>query len=194
MALTDVSVASKALVLIGAKTITAFDSSTTEAIVATELYETLVEGALTLHHWRFATGQKDLSRLAAVPKGRWDAAYQMPTNPSALLVRAVTVNDIPIEYDRYEDKIYCNAGSSDTVTMDYTYRAATAYWPAHFVRALILDLAAYFSGPVTGKGELVEAYEAKAVTAYARAKTADSTQQTTKRMQGSRILSRRRGA
>ena len=97
----DVTIASRALNLIGANQISSFTESSTEANVANNLYTTIIEGALTLTRWRFATGQQQLSRLTATPVSRWDSAYQMPTSPPILLLHAVTVNSNPIEYDRY---------------------------------------------------------------------------------------------
>ena len=40
-----------------------------------------------------------------------------------LLLHAVTVSDLLIEYNIYGDKLFSNASSSDSVVADYTFRA-----------------------------------------------------------------------
>ena len=80
----DVSIASSALNLVGIDAISSFEEGTTQANVANNLYGSIVEGALTLTRWRFATGQQTLSRLVATPEARWDAAYQVPSSPPIL--------------------------------------------------------------------------------------------------------------
>ena len=80
VATTDVAVASMALVLIGDDPISAFDSSTTGAIVAENIYDTVVADILTQHPWRFAVKQTDLSHLEATPEALFTDAWQIPTD------------------------------------------------------------------------------------------------------------------
>ena len=70
-----VDIASRALILIGADPITSFDSDTTEALVASNLYEDMVRTALCNSRWRFSTNQAVMNRLSDVPTGRFDQAY-----------------------------------------------------------------------------------------------------------------------
>ena len=60
-------IASRALVLIGAEPITSFDSSSTEALVASNMYEDTVRASLSMARWRFATEQAELNQLTDVP-------------------------------------------------------------------------------------------------------------------------------
>lgn len=180
MALTDIDVASKALVLIGANPISDFDDGSTEATVADNIYEMIVESALTRVRWRFASGQVQLSRLTNTPVGRWDSAYQKPTSPNMLALHAVQVIDNNIKFDIYEDKIYCNATEDDVVVLDYTYRSATADWPPYFVRALVYDLAGVFAGSIAQKGELADHYENRGEYFYSKGANVEAQQRTTK--------------
>ncbi len=59
MAVTKVDIASQGLVLIGANKISSFDDNSTEAQVASTLYEENVESLLSESHWRFAMGQNN---------------------------------------------------------------------------------------------------------------------------------------
>ena len=182
MALTDVDVASKALVLIGANPISDFDEGTTESKVAKNIYETIVEASLSRYRWRFTSGQQTLARLAAVPVARFDSAYQIPAEPKLLNLHAVTIISNTIEFDIYEDKIFCNATVDDIVIADYTYRAATNTWPPYYVRAVIYDLAGIFAGAIAQKGDLAEHYETRAEFFYVKAQNIESQQRTTKRI------------
>jgi hypothetical protein len=188
MATSDIDIASQALVLIGANPISDFDEGSTEATVADNVYEMIVASALTRYRWRFATGQIALSRLASGPVARWDAAYQKPTDPMLLAIHAVTVLDNPIQFDIYEDKIYCDAATDDIVVMDYTYRSGTADWPPYFIRALVYDLAGVFAGSIAQKGELADHYENRAEFYYQKASNVEAQQRTTKRINARKSL------
>ena len=65
-----IDIASRALVLVGAEPITSFGSSSTEALVATNLYEDTVRATLSTARWRFATEQAVLNQLTDTPTGR----------------------------------------------------------------------------------------------------------------------------
>lgn len=193
MAVTAVTIASRAMNMIGGNEISSFSETSNEAKVANNLYEPLVEAALTMHRWRFASGQSLLSRLVAAPAARWDAAYQIPTNPKVLMTHNVTVRDTPIEFDRYEDMLYCNAGADDQVYLDYAYYPAEAFWPPYFVKAVQMELAAVFAGSLARKGDLAAFYEAKANDAYVKARWADSSSRTARSMKTNRLINARRG-
>ena len=180
MSLTDIDVASQALVLIGANPISDFESGSTEALVANNIYETIVKSALTRSRWRFASGQVTLSRLTNTPVARYDSAYQKPTSPKMLALHAVLVNSVNIEFDIYEDKIFTNASEDYVVTLDYTYRSATIDWPPYFVRALIYDLAGVFAGSIAQKGDLADHYENRGEFYYKKAANIESQQRTTR--------------
>ena len=49
------TISSKALVLVGANTITSFTENTTESVIANQLYESTLENLLTRCRWRFAS-------------------------------------------------------------------------------------------------------------------------------------------
>jgi hypothetical protein len=193
MAKTDVDIATSALVLIGAKPITSFSGSMTEQVVANAVYEDIVESAIGLHRWRFATGQSQLSRLSASPEGRWDAAYQLPTDPAILQLNGITVSDILLTYDVYEDMVYCDATADDVVIADYVYRASETSWPATFRMAVIYDLAAAFATSIAREDDLAQSFATLAEIKYARARSVDSQQQPARRVPVSRFLNSRRG-
>ena len=67
MANSKFDICNKALVLVGANTITSFNQATTESKVANNLYESTLENLLTRCRWRFASKQKQLSKNTTNP-------------------------------------------------------------------------------------------------------------------------------
>ena len=130
----DIDIASRALVLIGAEPITSFTAQSTEATVANAIYEDMVRTTLCSSRWRFATNQAELNLLTAVPTGRYDRAHQLPAD--LLMLHAVTVNDAVIEYNVYGDKVFSDSASSDSLIADYTFRALEQDFPSYFTVAL----------------------------------------------------------
>ena len=182
-------ICSKALVLVGANTISDFTSNTTESLVAGQLYESTLENLLTRCRWRFATKQSQLSRNASAPTARWSAKYAVPTG--TMLIHTVTVNDNVIEYDRYEQDILCDASSTDTVVADYTFQPSEANFPPYFKQALVFELASLFAGAIARNDNLSVLYQNRAIAQLAYAKAQDSQAQTTRKVDLTRFRNRR---
>ena len=183
-------VASNALFLMGADSISSFTASNAEAKVANALYEDIVQSSFASHRWRFATRQVTLTRLDTAPTGRWDAAYHIPS--SVITVTAVTVNELPIKYDVYQNKIHCDAVSSDTVIMDYVDRASESDWPSYFTTAVEFSLASSFAITLARDATLAQLMDTKAAQLFAKARNIDSQQQTTRKLNTPRFIAQRR--
>jgi hypothetical protein len=190
VATTDVAVASMALVLIGDDPISAFDGSTTGAIVAENIYDTVVADILTQHPWRFAVKQTDLSHLEATPEALFTDAWQIPTD--ALLIRRVIVSGSDITYEIYGDKIFANVDETNTVTANYIFRALEQDWPPYFLFAAQLQLASLFSMSVAGKPDMSQDFETKADFALRKARAIDSQSDTTHNIETTRFIDMRR--
>ena len=192
MAVTKVDIATRALIMIGAKPISSFTDDNTEASVTNNIYEEIVESSLTRHRWRFATGQKQLSLLADTPAGRYSYAYQIPTNPQVLSIIAVTVNDYNINFNRYEDKIYVNDyGSSSTLIMDYIYRQDESEFPPYFRLALEFQLASIYAGAIARDSGMIREFTDRAERQYIIAKNIDSQETTTSKLDTNRFINLR---
>jgi hypothetical protein len=183
-------IASRALVLIGAEPITSFDSSSTEALVASNMYEDTVRASLSMSRWRFATEQAVLNQLTDVPTGRFDIAHQLPSD--LLVLHAVTVNDNRIEYSMYGDKIFSDSTANDTLVADYTFRADEVNFPSYFTMAVEYSLASIFATAIARDDGLMNLMERKANVLMAQARNLDSQQQTTRRLTTSRFITDRR--
>ena len=105
MATSKVDICARALVMIGAQPISSFTDGSTEALVASNVYEDILQASLTRHRWKFATNQKALSLLSTAPVGRYEFAYQLPADPGVLQINTLTVNDYIIPYTRYKNSI-----------------------------------------------------------------------------------------
>lgn len=185
-----IDICSRALILIGAETITSFEDGSTEALVSVNMYEDVARTALVNCRWRFATNQAVLNLLSDAPTGRYDRAYQLPTG--TLMVHAATVNDNLIEYQIYGDKIYSDTNASDQVILDYSYRADEVDWPSYFTIAVEYALAAVFATSIARDSSLASLMERQAQMAMAKARSLDSQQQTTRKLATSRFITNRR--
>lgn len=191
MADTALDICSRALVMIGADPITSFQSNTTPSKVAATLYEPTVRAMLT-KRWGFARTTQELSLLADAPDGNiWDAAYAMPAE--ALVVHRVEIAGLPIRYERFENQIRCNAGPADTVVMTFIRRVDETEFPAYFVGALELELAARFAFPVTAQESAQGFWRREANKAWADARAQGSQEQSSQRLPISRMKAVRLG-
>jgi hypothetical protein len=190
MATSNIDICARALVMIGAAPITSFADGTTEATVAANLYEDTVRDLISRNRWRFAAGQAQLSRRTDAPDAKWDAAYQLPSD--LLLLHDVTVNGDVIDYDRYQDLVYCDADEADLVYADYTFRALEGLWPPYFTTAVELTLASIFAYAVANQIQTADYMEKKALRQMALARNIDSQAQTTRAFDLSRFEKARR--
>ena len=185
-----IDIASRALVLIGAEPITSFDDSSTEGLVATNMYEDTVRAMLSTARWRFATEQAVLNQLSDVPTGRFDIAHQLPSN--LLVLHGITINDNLIEFTVYGDKVFSDTTSSDTLVADFTFRADEVDFPSYFSLALQYSLASIFATSIARDDRLMQLMETKANQLMAKARNIDAQQQTTRKLVTSRFISNRR--
>tara|TARA_Y100001973_G_C5185028_1_gene327259 strand:+ start:106 stop:693 length:588 start_codon:yes stop_codon:yes gene_type:complete len=186
----SIDISSRALILIGAEPITSFTDGTTESLVASNLYEDICRSALSNTRWRFATNQAVLNRLTDAPTGRYDYAYQLPSD--TLIVHAVTVNDGQIEYQIYGDMIYADTSTQDTVIADYTFRATEENFPSYFTIALQYALASAFASSIARDSSLMNMMTQMADQAMLKARNIDSQQQTTRTIPQTRFSAFRR--
>ncbi|MBN86310.1 MAG: hypothetical protein CL885_02170 [Dehalococcoidia bacterium] len=189
--LTEVSVAQKACGLVGIDPITSFDDQTAEAQAMNVIYDVLIESILGMYPWRFASKQVALSLDAETPAGRWDYAWQLPTD--VLNIQAVTVNDSIIDFDRYNQYIFCGYDSNNTVVLDYTFREDEERWPGYFTYPVVLKLASILASSVQERANLAEMFDQKGDVELMKAGTRDSQGRTSRQINLNRIKSGRRG-
>ena len=187
---TAIDICNRGLIFIGAEPITSFDDGTTEARVAANIYEDVVQTSLTNARWRFATNQEALNRLTDAPTARFDLAYQQPND--TLIIHAITVNDNPIEYQIYGDMIYADTTTTDTVVADFTFRQEEQFFPNYFVMAVAYGLAQVFATSIARDGSLTQTMATLADAAMRKARSVDSQQQTSRKLITGRFVQNRR--
>jgi hypothetical protein len=187
---TPIKICSRASLLIGGDAIQSFSDGSAEATVANAMYEDMAQAALTNSRWRFATDQAVLNRLANAPTGRYDAAYQLPSE--CIMLNAVTVNDHPIKYDTYGSKVYADAAPQDVLIADYVFRADESTWPPYFVVAVEYVMAGVLATSVARDQQLATMMEGKANLLMAQARRLDSQTQTSRKLNTSRFIAQRR--
>lgn len=184
-----VDISARALTLIGANPISSFSETSTEAQIANNMYEDVAQASLCQTRWRFSTNQAVLNQLSDVPTGRFDVAHQLPVD--TLMVHAITVSDLLIQYSIYGDKVFSNSSTSDELVADFTFRANETAWPSYFTLAVEYQLAAIFATSIARDDGLANAMEQKAERLMAKARTLDSQQQTTRKLVTNRFKTER---
>lgn len=164
----DIDIASNALQMIGAGSISSFDDPGAGAAVAKALYEDLLTALLTDTYWRFAMKKQSLNQLSQTPLNEFQFAYQIPTD--SLKIERIYPR---IFYKIYRDLIYTNASS---IEIDYAFRPDTTLFPSYFVLAFTYKLASEFSLAVTDNEQKNALYEGKFRDALSKAFSADSMQ------------------
>lgn len=188
MALNKFEICSRALIKVGANVISSFDEDTTEAEVASLLYESTRDALLSSHPWTFATKMRALDKLTSAPVADYDHAYQLPND----CLRVVSVGSSDMERGRgvayriAERKIHANW---DGLNLTYIFRPAESEWPPFFDQALVFRLAAEFCLPLTENTARTEMLEKAASSYYQSAKTSDSQQQTPRRVDDFSLIS-----
>ena len=185
-----IDIASRALILIGAEPITSFGDGSSEAVVATNMYEDVVRATLSSARWRFATEQAELAQLTDAPTGRFTIAHQLPID--TLVVHTITVNDNLVDFTVYGDKVFSDQSTQDTLIADFTFRAKENTFPSYFSLAVEYALASIFATSIARDDGLMVRIEQKAQQLLAKARNLDSQQQTSRRLSTRRFITDRR--
>lgn len=178
----EVTMSSRALVMIGDRPIASLSGPGATQIACNTLYPAVVEDLMSRYRWRFASRIVALERMADPPLSRFDAKYQLPAGAQQSLVYSVMVNDQNIEFERFEKEVYCNAGASDLVYAEVKFSPSEAYWPQYFKALVELDLAAKLAITVAEDPSKANYFEGKALRQFALAKSLDSQTRTARKL------------
>ncbi|MGB0670906.1 MAG: hypothetical protein ACPGNT_05375 [Rhodospirillales bacterium] len=173
MAISRIALCSRALLKLGAQSISSFEDGTAEAEIAANLYPNIRDAMLSAYPWNFATGQASLPRLEAVPVADFSYAFQLPSDFLRALSAGVGGRGRGIPYRIAERRLHAD---SDDVVLTYIFRPAEEDFPPFFDQALIARLAAEFCIPITESSTRAEALLKQAEAEFDRAKTIDAQQ------------------
>jgi hypothetical protein len=108
------------------------------------------------------------------------------------MINSITVQDLPIEFDTYEDKIYNNAVAADEVIADYIYRASESSWAPYFTLGVEFSVASVFALSLARDASLSAAMDQQAQVQLIKARRLDSQAQTTRKLKTTRFIAQRR--
>jgi hypothetical protein len=175
MALTRIDLCSRALLKVGAQTITSFDEGSAEAEVAASLYSTVRDAALCAHAWNFATYQTTLPKLAGAPVADFANAFQLPVDCIRVLSAGTAGRGQGIRYKIKQRQLHTDA---DDVILTYISRPDELDFPPFFDMVLIAQLAAEFCIPLTDSTSRWESLQKLADAELRRAKLIDAQEET----------------
>ncbi|MGB0683688.1 MAG: hypothetical protein ACPGOV_13320 [Magnetovibrionaceae bacterium] len=173
MAISAIALCSRALLKLGATSISSFEEGTAEAEIASNLFPSIRDALLSAYPWNFATGQTTLARLEAVPVADFAHAFQLPPDFLRALSAGVNGQGRGVPYRIAEKRLHCD---SDGVVLTYIFRPKEEDFPPFFTQALIARLCAEFCIPLTESSTRAEALLKQAENEFDRAKTIDSQQ------------------
>lgn len=182
MALSPVALCSRALLKIGAQTITSFDDDRIEADIAEAFFEPTRDALLSAYPWRFAVAQANLVRMNTAPLADYAYAYLLPGD----CLRVLSIGGE--NYRRIADTLHSNA---DTAIIDYIFRPEEEFAPAYFEQALMARLAAEFCLPLTENSARAELLYRLADNEFERAKRIDAQQDTPRALDDFNLINAR---
>lgn len=173
MPFTSIDLCSRALIKIGAKSISSFSEESAEATVAEQLYTPTLEGLLSSYPWRFALSQRELTRLTQAPNGDFSYAYALPNDFLRAISAGTGRRGKGLDYRLFNNQLHTN---SENVLLTYLYKPNEMNFPPFFSQVIISWLAAEFCLPLTESTSRADHLRTLAEADFARAKLIDSQQ------------------
>lgn len=189
MALNDVGLCSRALIRIGASTITSFSDGTAESEIANVLFAPTRDALLSAYPWTFASGQLALTKLETGPVADFQSAFQLPTDYLRAVSAGTGGKGRGLHYRIARGALHTD---SETVVLSYIFRPEEEEFPPYFDAALIARLAAEFCIPVTENTSRAEALFRLAEKEYAQARQIDAQQDSPNRIEDFSLINVRR--
>lgn len=171
MAISAIALCSRALLKIGASSITAFDEGTAESEIAANLYPSVRDGLLSSHPWTFATAELILHKADVEPISLYTNAFNMPNTFLRVLKVARATSSRGISYTISGSRLNCN---SEICVLSHIFRPDVSTCPPFFDQAIIARLAAEFCMPMTDSVGRTEALFKVAEASFRDAKTIDA--------------------
>lgn len=168
----NVQICNAALVMVGDQPVATLDGDQVSQVVCSNLYPSVVADLLGRYRWRFASDLVQLQRLDFVPLAKWEGAYQVPVG--AHTVHSVMIRDEAVDFDRFSQRIYCDAGVDDVLVAEVSIIPPEEEWPPYFRTLVELQLAAVIAFPITEDSQKASLYEGKALRQFVSAKTLDA--------------------
>lgn len=188
MALTDIALASRALIRLGAAPISSFNDGTAESEIAGALYAPVRDALLSAYGWSFATGQVALTKLETPPEADYASAFALPNDYLRALSAGTGGKGRGLNYRIARGTLQTNV---DAVLLTYIFRPEEEEFPPYFDQVLIARLAAEFTIPVTENTSRAEAMFNLAEKEFERARQIDAQQDSPSRIEDFSLINAR---
>lgn len=175
MAISQIDLCSRALVKIGASSISSFEDGTLEAEVAASLYPIVRDALLSSHPWNFAMRYASLPPLASPPLAEFSSAFLLPGDCLRVISAGTGPRARGLTYHVVGREIHTNAAA---IIVRYVARPPESAFPPFFDAALIAHLAAEFCIPLTESTSRWDSLRRAAEIDLQRARLIDSQEQT----------------
>ena len=159
MVSSDVDIASQALGLLRANTISSFDDGSNEADIAKIYYPDFAQDILTRYAWNFALKKRQFNQTTA-PVNEWRYAHIVPAEALRLWalyptssVGTMPINSFSLGGQDGGRQVHSN---NSTIYGEYTVYTAESNWPGYFTHFAIFAFAALLAIPVTDDDALAQ--------------------------------------
>ena len=153
---TDVSITNKALLFLGAETITSFADGTPQASISQQLYKEVKLSTLGMYRWSFTIAKQQLARDTVTPNSEWTYQYLLPndmvtgvpeavrstSSPGGALLTAGEINQSSV------GGAVLMTGSTE-IHIDYQKIVSEGSMPTYFVTLLAYQLAWHMAEAIT---------------------------------------------
>lgn len=190
MALSDVALASRALIRIGAAPIMSFDDGTVESEIAGALFGPVRDALLSAYGWSFALGQAELVRLETPPLADFNYAFALPNDFLRALSAGTGGRGRGVSYRIARGALHTDV---DGIMLTYIFRPEEEEFPPYFDAALIARLASELTIPITENTSRAESMFKLAELEYERARQIDAQQDTPGRIEDFSLINAREG-
>lgn len=164
------SLINNALILIGDTPLDSLTDGTRAQIVATSLYDGIVENELSKHRWGFARAKAEMTKDATPPVGdEWQSEYNFPTG----LITLIRLEP-SIPYQVFAKTVHCNY--SGTLYAEYIGSPVESLWPPYFAKLIEYALAMDFAPAIRDSASSMELLAAQYQNASRMARYTDSQQ------------------
>jgi hypothetical protein len=190
MALSDVALASRALIRIGAAPIMSFDDGTAESEIAGALFGPVRDALLSAYGWSFALGQVALVKLDTPPLADFNHAFALPNDFLRALSAGTGGRGRGVSYRIARGALHTDV---DSIMLTYIFRPEEEEFPPYFDAALIARLASELTIPITENTSRAESMFKLAELEYERARQIDAQQDTPGRIEDFSLINAREG-
>jgi hypothetical protein len=153
---TEVSICNKALMFLGAETITSFTDGSIASDACSSMYTEIKRTTLGMYPWSFTIAKVQLARDTATPQNEWTYQYILPSDMLLGVPRAVRVSSASgvAPYKQWE----INQGAAGLpvlmtnateIHIDYQKSVNEAEMPSYFVQLLAYQLARHLAEVIT---------------------------------------------